>query len=184
MPLDAASATYLDVVHQLLAEDERHANELDGARQAGQAQVTDALAAQRRANDQMRALRDRVRRLDGQVNRSVMRAGSPEVTNEVRAELPPQPLGSVTDVSRAVEAMEKDLHTLQSALDWLDRNPVAPRSAAPQALPAASAPLAAPAAQVPSPAPSASAGPSGSARTWVGLIVLIIALAFVGFLLL
>lgn len=185
MTPDILTRDYVDVVQRILAEDQRHSDAVEEARRAGQAHLTDALAAQRRVNDHVSALSDRIRRLDGQVNSAVLRAGSPEITDDTKAGLPPAPLNTVEDITRAVEAVEKDLLTLRSALEWLDRNPPAtrpgptsPSPSAPRVEPANSAPGGPMAAQETLPHPE----PSGAARKWVALAAVLIALVILGYL--
>ena len=185
MTTDIMTREYLDAIRELLAEDQRHSDAVETARRAGQAQLTDALAAHRRVNDNLSALTDRIRRLDGQVNSAVLRAGSPEVTDDIRTAMPPAPLNSVEDITRAVEAVEKDLLTLRSALEWLDRNPPTARPGGTQTSPGATtAGSADPAPAVPAPVQRASAAPdpSGSARKWVALAAVLIALVILGYL--
>ena len=185
MTPDASTADYLDTVHQLLAEDQRYTDALEAAHRAGHVQVTDALASQRRVNDQVIALKERVRRLDGQVTSAVLRAGSADVTDQILAGMPPQPLHSVDEVARAVESVERDLVSLRSALDWLDRNPAAPRPVSAPPSPPSAAPAQAPAPPtVGSPAPTTTASPSGLPLKWALLVALIIVLAILGFLVL
>lgn len=100
--------------------------QVESARSVGQRELSTALAAQRRESDAMTSVFDRAHRLDHEVNRALVRSG---------AQRPEPPTGgetrSLPEFEKALGDLAKDLRTLTSTLDWLERNEPAPPVAQP-----------------------------------------------------
>lgn len=89
---------------------------LEHARAIGQREVQAALASEVREADSLKALTDRAARLDGDVNRCLVRAGAP------RPQPSPGGVLSEAQVQAALDAITKDLRSLTGRFDWLERN--------------------------------------------------------------
>ncbi len=122
--LDPATATYIDVVERLLREPDRFVEALAEATRAAAAEEAEALATERRVRDRVTELRERARRLDGEVRRATKRAGKLDSAEPVHVPPASDPVASLDDLEREFNSIERDVVSLGRTLEWLDRNPL------------------------------------------------------------
>lgn len=137
---------------------------LEQARVAGQREIQEALSSQRRDTDTVAGLLDRARRLDSDVNRCVVRAGVKRPQPSPGREL------TLSEAEAAVESVTRELRSLRSRLDWLERNPPQP-AAAPA--PAPPSPAVAPPQPTAAPATTTEGPPSWVRPAVIAAVVLV-----------